>query len=1039
MIVPIVAVIVAALAVPGFAQAPPSRLVVEITDATGGAVAGVAIVVTESSTGLVRRITTTAGGRAAFTALPPGTYTLTATLTGFKTEVVRDIRLASGVEATLPLTLAAGPFSEQVVVAADAATLRFGTAAVGHVFNRETIASLPLNDRDILRVATHGAGVSPPAPGSRLSTQGNSGLNITGAREAANSFLLDGLDNNDLFIGRLVMTPSVEAVQEIALLQNTYAAEHGRSAGAHVNMVLRSGTRDWNGSLYDFIRHSALDARNHLQAAGEPRASLTRHLFGGSLGGPVASRSSFLFANVEGLRAREVDHRLAHVPTLAEHDGDFNESGVAIVDPGSGLNFPDNRIPPERISPTARAIMALYPRPNRADAAANLSTSGEDHRRAGQATLKTDHHLGNENLLSVRYGFSRDTRDLPFVARNRNLPGFGLSTLDQGQHMAIGYTAALPARMMTVTRAGVHASRRENLPGRSGFDAFAALGISAPSLPADDLAYPAIDVPGYETIGDDPNLPVVRRTRTVHVTSQLALEGVRHQLKLGADIRTYRSDGYNHLFSRGQLSFSGGLTGHPIGDLLLGLPSLTLIAANDNRQALRTWSFAGFVQDSWRVSPSVTLDAGARYEYQSPPTDADNRMQIFDLEAQALVPVGSPGVPASGIRADRNNVAPRLGVSWDLSGHGTLIVRGGYGLFYDAGTLIENSALYFNPPYFSLQVFAPFERPLDISHPFPVDARFTPPASVNTLDPDFRSAYSQQATVGVERVFREVTLTARYVMSHGENLVRKRNINQPVPGPGPLEPRRPIAGFGDILLIESKASSSYHGLLIGVDRRLFRGVAFHGAYTLSQSMDNASAFLASDGDDNTPQNSRDLDSEWGPSNFDVRHRLVLSGIWQLPAIGRSALWRDWQVSAIFTAQSGQPFTPRLSFDNSNTGNGAGATFGSDRPDLVSGFPPAGVPTYRYAGRTFVIPPPYAFGNARRNSLTGPGYAALDVLVTRRLPIGGSRALELRLEIFNLLNRRNDGLPDSFVDRATFGQSLTTHPPRQVQLAGRFTF
>ncbi len=260
-----------------------------------------------------------------------------------------------------------------------------------------------------------------------------------------------------------------------------------------------------------------------------------------------------------------------------------------------------------------------------------------------------------------------------------------------------------------------------------------------------------------------------------------------------------------------------------------------------------------------------------------------------------------------------------------------------------------------------------------------------------------------------------------------------------MPGPGPLDPRRPIAGFGDILLIESKASSSYHGLLIGVDRRLFRGVAFHGAYALSQSMDNASAFLASDGDDNTPQNSRDLDSEWGPSNFDVRHRLVLSGIWQLPAIGRSALWRDWQVSAIFTAQSGQPFTPRLSFDNSNTGNGAGATFGSDRPDLVSGVPPAGVPTYSYAGRTFVIPPPYAFGNARRNILTGPGYAALDVLVTRRLPIGGSRALELRLEIFNLLNRRNDGLPDSFVDRATFGQSLTTHPPRQVQLAGRFTF
>ena len=1023
------------------AQAPASRLVVDARDPTGAAVAGVAIVVTDPATGITRRGTTSRDGHAVIAPLPAGTYTLNASLTGFKTEVVRDIRLASGVEATMAISLEPGPFSEEVVVTADAATLRIGTGAVGHVFSRETMNALPLNDREVLPVVTQAAGIAPPAPGSRLSTQGNSGIDSSGAREASNNFLLDGLDNNDLFIGRLVVNPSLDAVQEVTLLQNTYDAEYGRSAGAQVNMVLRSGGRNASGSLYEFFRNSALDARNALQPAGEPQPSLTRHLFGGSIGGPLGRRDSFFFFNIEGLRARESETRLAHVPTLAERSGDFSRSGVTIVDPLSGQPFADNRIPSERIGPVARAVMTLYPEPTRDDPAANLSATADDDRRAGQTTVKTDHHLGAENLLSVRYSYFRDSRDLPFVARNRNLPGFGLSSLDEGQHLGIGFTSALTPRMLSVVRVGFQTSRRENLPGRSGLDGFAALGMTAPALAGNDLAYPAIVVPGYETLGDDPNLPVVRRTRTAQVVGQLTIEGVRHRVKFGGELRRYQSDGDNHLFARGRLTFSGGFTGLPLADLLLGRPSLSLIADNDNRQALRTWSAAGFVQDEWRLSRAITLNAGVRYEYNSPPTDDANRMRIFDLASRELVQVGTGGVPPSGLDGDFNNVAPRVGVSWDLSGHGTLIVRGGYGLFYDAGTLIENSALYFNPPYYTLRIFVPGipgAPPLDLANPFPIGGGFTPLPSVNTLDPHFRTGYSQQTSVSIERVFRELTVAARYVTSRGEDLVRKRNINQPTPGPGPLDPRRPIPGFGDILLVESKASSTYHGLQLSVDRQLLRRFELHGAYTLSKSMDDASAFLASDGNDNTPQNSRDPDAEWGPSDFDVRHRVVASAIWHIPAAGQSAFLRDWQLSAIFTAQSGRPFTPRLSFDNSNTGNSGGATFASDRPNVLVGSPDPGQSTFTYNGRTFVIPPRYTFGDAARNELTGPGYAALDVLLARRVPLGSARSLEMRLEVFNLLNRRNDQLPDSFVDRATFGQSLSTYPPRQTQLALRFS-
>jgi Carboxypeptidase regulatory-like domain len=460
VILTIAATFVLALGANAGAQSPATRLVVEARDPTGATLPGVTIVLTSPSTGITRRGTTSPDGHAVIAPLPAGMYTLNANLTGFKTEVVRDIRLASGVEATIAISLEPGPFSEEVVVTADAATLRIGTGGVGHAFSRETISGLPLNDREVLPVVTQAAGIAPPAPGSRLSTQGNSGIDSSGSREASNNFLLDGLDNNDLFIGRLVVNPSLDAVQEVTLLQNTYDAEYGRSAGAQVNMVLRSGSRNTSGSFYEFFRNSALDARNALQPAGEPEPSLTRHLFGGSIGGPLVHRDSFFFFNIEGLRARESETRLSHVPTLAERNGDFSRSGVTIVDPVSGQPFADNKIPRERIGPVARAVMTLYPEPTRDDPAANLAATADNDRRAGQTTMKTDHHLGAENLLSVRYSYFRDSRDLPFVARNRNLPGFGLSSLDEGQHLGIGFTSALTPRILSVVRVGFQTSRR---------------------------------------------------------------------------------------------------------------------------------------------------------------------------------------------------------------------------------------------------------------------------------------------------------------------------------------------------------------------------------------------------------------------------------------------------------------------------------------------------------------------------------------------------------------------------------------------------
>ena len=1023
--------------VPARAQSTAAAILVDVRDSAAAPVQGVLVSLTSQATSVVRAGTTIEDGTTWIVRLPPGTYTLTAVRGGFKTRVVRDIIVESSARSRITVVLEPGDYNEEVVVTADASTVRIGNAAVGAVFDAHTLQALPSSARDVLEFAAQAPGMAPPAPGSRLSTQGNTGLNSAGAREASNNFLLDGLDNNDQFLNRLVINPSLDAVHEFALLQNTYDAEYGRSAGAQLNIVLKSGTNVTRGTAYEFFRHSALDARNALDTGESAQPQHQRHQFGGTVGGPLRLGESFYFISAEGTRGREGETRLAHVPTDAERRGDFSASAFAVRDPLTGQPFFGNVIPASRLSAAGVAAANLYPSPNRADPQRNFAASPLAHRSAGQFTIKTDHTIWRNSPLTLRYSYSRDARDQPYPVRGRNLPGFGISVLDRGHHAGAGWTSVLTANMFNELRAGWNALARDNTPQSTGTDGFAALGMSAPALTSADLGYPTLVVPGFETLGDDPNLPVVRRTRTFHLSDALTIDRGRHHLKTGGELRTYRSDGYNHLFARGQATFQGVFTGSPMADLLLGLPSLSLLAVNDNRQALRTWSLSGFVQDDWRVWRRLTVNAGVRYELNARPYDAGDRMRILDLDAFELRTVGSDGVPRSGLHGDYNDVAPRIGARWALTADGRWVVRGGYGIFYDSGTLIENSALYFNPPQFGLQLFFPGATPLTLANPFPSGRGFSPRPTINTLDPDLRTAYAHQGTAGIEGVLFGTSIAARYVTSHGEDWVRKRNINQPTPGPGPLDPRRPLPAFSDILLVESAATSTYHALELSAIHNTSRALTFRAAYTWSNSMDDASAFLATDGDDNTPQNSRDLAAEWGPSDYDVRHRLVLA----VTAESRSTVaWfaRNWQASAVFTAQSGRPFTPRVSFDNSNTGNTGGGTFAYDRPNVVAGAMPPGVTVATYRGQSFVIAPQYTFGNAGRNSLVGPGYATLDAMISRHFGVG-SRLLTLRLEVFNALNRRNDQLPDSFVDRATFGSSLSTYPPRQAQLAVRFAF
>ncbi|MEW5976731.1 MAG: TonB-dependent receptor [Acidobacteriota bacterium] len=1023
-----------------------------VRDESGAVLQAAEIKLTEEATGLERATRTGRAGTFTLASLPPGRYRASASLVGFKTGVVRGILLSVGDKVTLEVVLPVGSLEETVSVDAGAQSVTFGTSQLGQVVGNRKIVLLPLNERDFLDLALLSPGAVPPAPGSRLSTQGNSGINVSGAREAANNFLLDGVDNNDLFLNRLVVKPSVDAIAEFKIQSSSYDAEYGRNGGSQVNVVVKSGTNAVHGSLFEFFRNSRLDAKNFFDLPDRKIPVFQRNQFGGSLGGPLSENRSFYFMNFEGSRTRRGETRTSNVPSLAERNGDFSGRSTPLRNPFTGQPFPGNRIPDSMIHPVGRAVAALYPLPNRDVVGQNFGDAPVGRERMTQFNLRVDHRATGAHQFFARYSFIDEFDRNPFAQKGPNIPRFGIQVLDRGQNMALGATSILGATALNDFRFGYNRLRREVFQENVGNSkAFSGLGLTGLNLSVRDYGFPSVVLAGYEKLGDDPNIPIVRRTGTFHVSDSLSRQAGRHFLKLGGELRYYQENGYNDLFARGQIHFQPAFTGDALGDLLLGFPVLSISAVNDNPQALRTTSYNGFLQDDWKIHPRLTLNLGVRYEFNSPPVDAQDRLVAFDVERGQLVAAGQEGLPRSGVESDKNNWAPRVGLSWDVNGTGKTVLRSGYGIYYDSGTLIENETLYFNPPYFQLSLF--FTAPpnlLTLSDPFPAGRGLAPRPSPVTLDRRFRTAYSQQWSLGVQRELpgRSV-LEAAYVGSKGTHLVMKRNLNQPVPGPGNINSRRPVAGFGDILMVSSDASSSFHSVQIRYEKELSRGVSVLTAYTYSKSLDNSSSFLESKGDDNTPQNSTNLRAERSLSNFDLRQRLSLSFTYDLPWVsepgagaGKLAgmLLRDWQITGIASAQSGRPFTPRLSVDNSNTGN-VGGFFAHDRPNVI-GDPTTSSrsPERFFNTQAFAMPSRFTFGNAGRNVLIGPGRAGLDLALLKNIRVTSGHSLQLRTELFNAFNHPNFDLPESFLDNAaTFGRILSAGPARQIQFGLKYLF
>jgi hypothetical protein len=1027
-----------------------------VADGSRARVGGAPIKVIAEETGDVRNATSSAEGEYIVSLLPPGLYRVEVEFAGHK-KYVHRVLVEVNQELRLDIGLQIGSLNEEMVIVAPRVSLKRDSVALSTVIENRQISGLPLDGRNFLELSLLAPGTVPAAQGSAGSVRGDFSFNVNGAREDSNNFLLDGVYNVDPKLNTFGVKPPVDAIREFEILTSAYDASFGRNPGAQVNIVLQSGTNRFHGTAYEFLRNKALDARNFFAPPGEEAPEYKRNQFGFSLGGPVIKNRLFLFGDYEGTRVREGITRVTNVPTIAERNGDFTQSlSSRPIDPFTQQPFPGGRIPASRLSPIGLAIAALYPEPNRAVPFQNFVSSPELRDRNDHFDLRLDHAIGKSSRLGARYSFGDRLLFDPFTGPTFSVvPGFGVDVPRRAQNLMLSETHIFSSSLINDARIAFNRVASSVLQEGRAQSLNQQVGLPDLSSNPRDFGLSFITISGFSPLGDEFNNPQQSVTNNFQVLDNATYSKGKHLMKFGFDFRALRQNAFRDVQARGFLTFfdQAQLTGNALADLLIGFPGRTGGARVDNHQHLRTESYNFYVHDNYRLSPNVTLSAGVRYEYNSPPVDATDRANLYDPATQSLVRVGTNGMPRSGYSSDRNNWAPRIGLAWSPARLPETVIRAGYGVYYDQSALASSEGLYFNSPFFDFNLFFPLPGlPLTLNDPFPAFFPFVLPDTALAFQRDLRTPYVQHWNLSIQQELgNNRILEVAYVGSKGTKLITARDINQPRPSPAPINPR-PVLQFDDINLIESRANSSYNSLQVKLQQRFESGLSLLSSYTWAKSIDDASNFFSSAGDPNFPQDSLDARAERGRSNFDVRHRLSVGYTYDLP-FGKGRPWvsdhgwlttalTGWQTLGIVTLQTGRPFTVALlsEIDNSNTGRSTLGFGANDRPNLV-GNPDLSdrSPDRWFNTAAFAFPPFGTFGNAGRNILDGPGYQNVNASLLKNTMVTETVNLQLRAEFFNLFNHPNFDLPDNFLGSPTFGRIRSAQSPRHIQFGVKVLF
>ncbi|HKV25265.1 MAG TPA: TonB-dependent receptor [Candidatus Acidoferrum sp.] len=1010
----------------GIAQAQSTASVNgTVTDPTGAAVPNAKVTITNEATGVATNTVTDAAGAYLFPALPIGTYRIDVTATNFQAAVIKDLKLQVATSVTENVQLKVGEATEKVEIVADAAVIETTTNSMGQVINDKTVQDIPLNGRHFtdLSLLTPGT-VTPPANGFLsfpLRGQGSFGINTAGQREDTTDWLVNGINLNDNVQNQITFQPPIDTLAEYKIDNSTFPAQYGRNAGAIVNLATRSGTNEFHGEAFEFFRNSYLDARNYFNPIPQPQSSFKRNEFGADLGGPIIKNKLFFFLAYESIRQHQGLTVGSTVP---------DQNQRAAVTPGSAV----------------AKLLALVPAANQvgggnpADPTTFNFFSGPALANVdlNQGSADVDYELSTTDRVHGYWVVQRDLRQEPTAGTN--LPNFGDTRSGLRQLLTVSEDHTFSPSLTNTIRLGFNRIHLTFTPNNA--DSAANFGINLPSgVPSGAL--PNIIIAGAMAFGGPGGEPQGRGDTTGVLNDSLSWLVGRHTFEFGGEIRR----AYNNNISENIGSFSFGTLNSFLSDSASRFTT-QLGAGNDKIVAP---AYAGYAQDSFKWRPNVTLNVGLRYEWNSTPFEGRSRFTNFDAANGTLIPAAQP------YGTSNKNFEPRVGFAWDPFKDGKTSVRGAYAILTQAPTTNILTGLSGNPPFAIPESITTGVITLENPTAFITGISLGPTA----IAPNFKNMYAQDWNLGVQRqITSTLGVSVTYVGTKGTHLQLTQNINQPfvtngvygsvhpylvLPNTSPVFPSQCPCSFGTINLINSTGNSNYNALWVTANKHFSRGFEFLASYTFSHSYDYNSL---STGETIGLQNAYDPRADYGPSEFDVRNRVVVSGFYQLPFKG-NRLKEGWQLGVITQGQSGSPINPTLTIQP-----GVSLVV---RPDVTGAVQVTGNPQQWFANKAVfstpclpIVPPatlPVCHpGDLKRDSIVGPDFVNTDFSVTKDTKIWEQFNLQFRAEMFDVFNHPNFGNPVLNVTSGSFGNIQSTRFPtgdfgssRQIQFALKLTF
>ena len=950
-----------------------------VTDASGAAVADAKVVVKSQGLGIERTTQTNSSGDYEVPALPPGVYSVEVHAQGFATQIANSVTLQVSQNSVQNFGLKVASSDVVVTVEITQAIIDSTSITVGQVIDKNVVQEIPLNGRHFVDLALLVPGtVTPPQSGfltAPLRGQGSFAFNSAGGREDAVNFMINGVNLNDMSQNQVTFQPTINTVAEFKIDNSTYSAESGRNSGSIVNIATRSGSDQFHGEAYDYLRNNYFDARNFFNPTPVPQSALKRNQFGGDVGGPIIKGKTFFFLSYEGLRQRQGLTTTSTVLTAAER-AQIQSSGSA----------------------SAQGLLQFIPAANGTlNGAPAFFGSASANVNIDQGTVDISHNFSDKDRIHGYYANQQDLRLEP--TQGANLPGFGDTRAGRRQVFTLGETHVFSPLLINEFRLGANRIHITFSPNNSTDPASVGLGgVLGPNM----KFIPVISIADKQSLlfGAERNFPQGRGDLTAVVGDTLNYIRGAHSLKFGFEFRDFRND--NFATDPGALTFN--TTAHFISGIA-DSSIRTVGAAQANRITQNALDF--FAQDSYKLKSNLTLELGLRYAWNMSPNEALGRFVTFDPGSVSLIPVSDP------YGQNNKNIQPRVGFAWDVFHTGKTVLRSGYGFQVDQPITGIVTGLNSNPP-FAVPIAVGSAQSLTTLGTF-YDPKNATNVSPSVVNPNFKNAYVQSWNLNIQQqIARNTGIMIGYFGSKGTHLEVDRNINQPtvlgsfVAGSKPFIALSPTSPFlpgktlsNRIVERDSNSNSNYNALWITANQRVAHGLQFNASYTYSHSIDDVSRNNAGI----IVQDSSNIFSSRASSDFDARHRFVANAIYDLPFKG-NRLVSGWKLAPILTLQTGNPFSVVLATANTN---GVGNTI---RPNLVGPVQISGNPAQwiTNAASAFSIPGANSFGNLGRNAFYGPGFSNLDLALIKNTKITERVNLQFRTDAFDLFNHPNFGNP-----------------------------